>query len=248
MIAANIERVREQIVKACHRVNRDPSEVTIVAVTKERSVYQIDEVIASGLSDIGENKIQEAQIKFWELCGEGRERSHFRWHMIGHLQTNKVKDAVQIFDLIHSVDSLKLAKTIDNQAAKYGKIQEVLIEVNTSGETEKFGCAPEAVEGLVKEVATFKNIKLNGLMTMAPEVANPEDARPYFRMLRELRDTIYGLPVTLPAKGRPDLSPVLSMGMSNDFEVAVEEGATMVRIGRAILGDQQKILKLREKI
>jgi PLP dependent protein len=143
------------------------------------------------------------------------------WHLIGHLQTNKAKDAVKIFDLIHSVDSVHLAQEIDKQAGKLGKVQDILIQVNTSGEESKFGIAPEAAIDLLKAIVIYPNIKIKGFMTIAPEVEDPQTVRPYFRALRELRDKI-------------DSSWSLSMGMTNDFEIAIEEGATMVRIGRAI--------------
>ncbi len=231
MIKDNIARIKERISRVCSRVNRDPDSITIVAVSKARTAEQIEEVIKAGITDIGENKVQEALSKYKQLSavpaaggsafGGSCQLSAARWHMVGHLQTNKVKDAVKIFNLIHSVDSLHLAFEIDKQAAKINNIQNILIEVNTSGEAAKFGIKPEELPGLVKSVSGLKNIRVLGLMTIAPIVDNPQISRPYFRMLRELRDTSYEL-------------RVLSMGMSDDFEIAIEEGSNVVRLGRAI--------------
>ena len=228
MIKDNIARTKERILKVCSRINKDPQEITIVAVSKGRSVEQIKEVIEAAITDIGENKVQEALLKYKELSAVSSQLSAVRWHMVGHLQTNKVKDAVKTFDLIHSLDSFHLASEIDKQAAKINKVQDVLVEVNISDEATKFGIKPEGLPGLVKSVSGLKNIRLLGLMTIAPIVDNQEKARPYFRMLRELRDKINELLAV-----SCQLS-ALSMGMSDDFEVAIEEGANMVRIGRAI--------------
>jgi hypothetical protein len=246
MIKDNIARTKERILKVCSRINKDPQEITIVVVSKGRTVEQIKEVIEAAITDIGENKVQEALLKYKELSAvststslgvlrrgvlsqsKGCQLSAVRWHMVGHLQTNKVKDAVKTFDLIHSLDSFHLASEIDKQAAKINKVQDVLVEVNISDEATKFGIKPEGLPGLVKSVSGLKNIRLLGLMTIAPIVDNQEKARPYFRMLRELRDKINELLAV-----SCQLS-ALSMGMSDDFEVAIEEGANMVRIGRAI--------------
>ena len=154
--------------------------------------------------------------------------STIRWHMVGHLQTNKVKDAVKIFDLIHSVDSAHLAAEIDKQALKINKIQDILIEIKTSPEVTKSGIKPDEAIEVIKEIDKFKNINIKGLMTIAPLADDPQKARPYFRMLRELMDKINALHVT------PNRLHVLSMGMTDDFEIAIEEGSTMVRLGRAI--------------
>jgi len=214
LIADNVARVRERIVSTCARSGRRPEEITLVAVTKNRPREQIEEVIKSGITDIGENKVQEALLKFGL-------RPSINFHMVGHLQTNKAKDAVRIFELIHSVDSLRLAEEIDKQAGKINKIQNVLLEIKTSPEATKFGIIPQEAPGIFKKVLGLRNIKVRGLMTIAPLVDNPEKSRPYFRVLKELSDNM----------GRLE---ILSMGMSDDFEVAIEEGATMVRIGRAI--------------
>jgi hypothetical protein len=228
MIKENLAKIKERILKVCSRINRNPEEITVVAVSKGRTAEQIKEVIEAGITDIGENKIQEALSKFNELSTIDYRLSTIKWHMVGHLQTNKIKDAVRIFDLIHSVDSLRLAQEIDKQAAKIHKVQDVLIEVNTSGETTKFGINPEKLPELVKSISELKNIRLLGLMNIAPIVDNPEKTRPYFRKLKELRDQTNAL-LTIDYR----LS-TLSMGMTDDFEVAIEEGATVIRLGRAI--------------
>lgn len=229
MIKENILKIRERIVLTCSRVNRDPGLITIVAVSKGRTPEQIKQVIDSGITDIGENKVQEALVTYNEIIprlrsGQASKRvneSRINWHMVGHLQTNKAKDAVRIFGLIHSVDSLHLAGEIDRQAGKINKIQDILIEVKTSAEPTKFGLKPDEIFEVIKGIAELKNINLKGLMTIAPLLVNPEESRPYFSKLRKLRDKI-----------NPTM--VLSMGMTDDFELAIEEGATMVRIGRAI--------------
>jgi pyridoxal phosphate enzyme (YggS family) len=215
MITDNVQRVKARIAAACRRVNRDPAGVTLVAVTKGRPVEDILQTFGAGIFDIGENKVQEARLKYSQLS-PNTQRQTSRWHMIGHLQANKVKDAVRIFDFIHSVDSLKLAQEIDKQAAKIQKVQDILIEVKTSPEATKYGINSSELPGLIDAVAQLKHVRLLGLMTMAPAGENPEQARPYFRTLRNT--------------GRS----VLSMGMSDDFEIAIEEGATIVRIGRAL--------------
>lgn len=216
IIRENIAKIRRQI----------PSQVCLVAVTKGRSLAQIQEALDSGITHIGENRVQEAALKYKEI------KPAVTWHLVGHLQTNKAKEAVKIFDLIHSVDSLNLAREIDKQAGKINKLQDILIEVNTSAEESKFGIRPEDLFEFIKAVSDLKNISLKGLMTIAPMVDNTEEVRPYFRILNELRDKANELRLT------GDAIQVLSMGMSDDFEVAIEEGANMVRIGRAIFEDK----------
>mgnify|MGYP001465227589 CR=1 FL=1 len=223
----NLLKIKERIRNACFKAGRDPGSVRIVTVSKGRSVGEIKEAIGAGLTDIGESRVQEAIAKFSEITNQRENEQRIKWHLVGHLQTNKVRDAVRIFDLIHSVDSLHLAQEIDRQAAKIGKVQEVLIEVKTSPEATKFGLNPQEVEGIIKEITKFKNIKLKGLMTVAPVADSPEKTRPYFRALREISERVNKLQVA------SDKLSILSMGMSDD-EGAVEEGATMVRIGRAI--------------
>jgi PLP dependent protein len=219
VIRDNIAQIMQRIDSACSRVSRDPREITIVAVTKGRSADQIKEALANGLTDIGENRVQEALLKYAALIPDAQVP--IRWHLVGHLQTNKTKEAVKVFSLIHSLDSRHLAEEIDKQAAKINKLQDVLIEVNVSGEESKFGIKPAEAADFIKDISALKNISVKGLMTIAPILENAQNARPYFRQLRELRDKINGL-------------SILSMGMSDDFEVAIEEGATMVRIGRAL--------------
>ena len=230
MVKDNIIEIRKRISLACSKVDRDPGAITIVAVSKGRTPEQIKQAVQAGLTDIGENKVREALLKHRLLSTVNSELSTIKWHMVGHLQSNKVKEAVEIFDLIQSVDSLRLAEEIDKQAARIKKIQDILIEVKTSAEESKFGLKPEETIEVIKEVAKFKNISIKGLMTIAPIMDNPQDARPYFRMLRELKDRINSLSTV----NRELLT--LSMGMTDDFEVAIAEGSNMVRIGRAIFG------------
>lgn len=225
MVRQNLENIKKRISAICSRADRDPGKIIIVAVAKNRTQIEIKEAIAAGISDIGENRVQEALLKFPELRASNFE---LRTHMVGHLQTNKVKEALKLFDLIHSVDSLHLAQEIDKQAAKIDKIQDILIEVKTSPEATKFGLKLAETIEVTKEIAKLKNINIKGLMTIAPVVDNPEKSRPYFRMLRELRDKINELQTT-----SYELR-TLSMGMTDDFEVAIEEGADMIRLGRAI--------------
>ena len=228
MISENLTIVRERLGRACARSGRAVEEITLVAVTKGRPCGQVREAIAAGISNIGENRIQEAVVKYNDFMHAERGRSSIKWHMLGNLQSNKVKEAVRIFDLIHSVDSLRLAAEINKQAARINKIQDILLEVKTSPEASKFWLKPVDLDGVIKEVSGLGNIKVRGLMTIASIVDAPEEARPCFRMLKELRDKInqlYGAVLYLP---------VLSMGMTDDFEIAVEEGSNMVRLGRAV--------------
>jgi len=225
MIAENLKSVRQRIAKCCEKSERNPGDVTLICVTKEASIDEAGEILSLGARDLGENRVRELAAK-QQVLGD-----RAAWHLVGHLQTNKVRDAVKIASLIHSVDSARLAKEIDKEASKVKKVQDILIQVNTSGERSKFGVSPEGVIGLLKEVVLYHNINIKGLMTIAPEVDNPELARPFFRALRELRDKIINWQL---ATGNWQLS----MGMTNDFEVAIEEGSTMVRVGRAIFGDK----------
>jgi len=231
MISNNIVRIKGLIDRAAQKRNRNPGDIRFVCVTKGRSPDQIREAARCGVADVGENRVQEAKGKYQLL-----KDINIRWHMVGHLQTNKVKDAVRMFDLIHSVDSLKLAKEIDAQAAKINKLQDVLIEVNASGEETKFGAPPPKALDLVKDMIGLQHIKLLGLMTMAPFVKDKEATRPSFRKLRQLQVEINNFLSTV----NYEPSTVLSMGMSHDYEVAVEEGATMVRIGTAIFEEQNR--------
>lgn len=225
-IAGNLKEVQDRIAAAAKRSGRDPSAVRLVTVTKTVDVGRIGEAVAAGANVLGENRVQEARDKIEQIGKIAR------WHLIGTLQKNKAKYAVKLFDLIHSVDSLELAQEIDRQAKKSGKVQDVLLEVNIAGEAAKGGAGPAEVSMLAREAAKLGNIRVLGLMTMPPYSINPEESRPYFQQLRNLqasllKENIPGLPLR-----------ELSMGMSGDYEAAVEEGATMVRVGTAIFGER----------
>lgn len=224
MVSDNLKSVTLSIAKSCEKSGRKPEDVKLVCVTKEAALSDIEEILASGVRDIGENRVQEALLKYNTIGDKAA------WHLIGHLQTNKARDAVKIFSLIHSVDSVRLAKEIDKEAKKIGKIQNILAEVNISGEASKFGMKPEELKPFFKEIALYPNINILGLMTVAPEAEDPEKVRPYFRGLRELLNELNSMLNTKYS--------ILSMGMSNDFEIAIEEGATIVRVGRAIFGSK----------
>jgi pyridoxal phosphate enzyme (YggS family) len=225
-IEQNLSQVRERMERAATRTGRDPGEIRLIAVSKTVPVERINEAIAAGATTFGENYVQEARHKIEEI---GRPGIH--WHFIGHLQTNKAKYAVRLFDLIHSVDSIKVAQALDTRAAAEGKVMDCLIETNISQEESKFGITSEYTLTLAQEMTQLKNISLKGLMTMPPYFDDPESSRPYFIALRQLKETIEreGIPL-----------PELSMGMTTDFEVAIEEGATMVRVGRAIFGERSE--------
>lgn len=223
-IKNNLEIINEKIKKAALKVNRNSQEIKLVAVTKTATIEQIKEAIIAGVKIIGENKVQEAKEKYQILTAD------IEWHLVGHLQTNKVKYAIEIFDCIHSVDSIKLAEEIDKRSLQFGKITNVLVEVNVSGEETKYGIKPEEVEPFLKEISEFSRIRVRGLMTIAPITEDKEEVRPYFRKLRELSKEI-------KSKNIKNVKmDCLSMGMTEDFEVAIEEGANMVRIGRGIFG------------
>ena len=215
-IERNFREVERRIAQAAQRVGRSPADVIIVAVTKEVSPQAIEAALEAGIMHIGENKVQEAREKIARLSNL---QPCPTWHLVGHLQTNKVKTAVEIFDIIHSIDSLRLAQAISHRVQSTFP---VLLQVNVSEEKTKSGFSVAELPRAAEEVARLPRLEVKGLMTIAPLVSDPEEVRPIFRRLRQLRDSL-GL-------GH------LSMGMSDDFEVAVEEGATMVRIGRAIFG------------
>jgi len=228
MMKERIKRVIERIAEAAERAGRDPAEVGLVAVTKTHPEAAVREAADAGLSVFGENYVQEARDKIEALAD-----LDFSWHFIGHLQSNKAKYAVELFDLIHSVDSLKLAKEIDKQAEKRGKVQDVLVQVNLGNEPTKSGTGQDEAADLCRETARLKHVKIRGLMTMPPFFDEPEKARPYFAALHRLRDRIAALSI------EGVFMEGLSMGMTGDFEAAVEEGATWVRIGTAIFGERQ---------
>lgn len=225
-ITDNFKTVMNRIASAAQRAGRDPASVRLVVVTKTVDVERIREAVAAGAVVLGENRVREAKEKIEKLGAIAI------WDLIGHLQTNKAKYAIKLFDLIHSVDNLELAKELDKQAAKIGKVQKVLIEVNIAGEASKAGMAVKNSPALVREAAKLKNISIQGLMTIPPFSENPEDSRPYFCVLRELAESIAKENIPNAAMNE------LSMGMSGDFEVAIEEGATMVRVGAAIFGER----------
>jgi len=226
-IRDNLLRVWERVDQAAIRAGRDPGEIKLVAVSKTVEVARIREAIEAGVTILGENYVQEARRKIEEI-GHG-----IQWHMIGHLQSNKAKYAVTLFDYIHSIDGISLAREIDRRAAQKGRRVKALVEVNLSGETSKFGIDSEVVMDLIHHVAALKHISIEGLMTMPPYFDEPEKARPYFIKLREFRDRIQKEGIE---GARMD---ELSMGMSGDFEAAIEEGATMIRVGTAIFGERR---------
>ncbi|MFC1708578.1 YggS family pyridoxal phosphate-dependent enzyme [Candidatus Omnitrophota bacterium] len=232
-IANNIEVIRDKISASADRAKRDPAEIIVVCVTKIRIIDEIYQVLDSGIEHIGESKIQEAQTKYAALKDYARDTDiPLSLHMIGHLQTNKASKALDIFDIIQSVDSLRLAKKIDELARERDIAADILVEVNTSEEEPKFGVSSELTTNFLREISVFDNIRVRGLMTMAPLLYDQENARVYFRKLRELRDEINEIKDPL-FKEKVNMD-FLSMGMSQDYEVAVEEGANMLRIGTAI--------------
>ncbi len=226
-IKKKLEKINEKIKKAALKANRSPEDIKLVAVTKTATVEQIKEAISAGVKTIGENKVQEAKGKYQVLSADIAD---IEWHLVGHLQTNKVKYAIEVFDLIHSVDSKKLAEEIDKRSLQFGIMTNILVEVNVSGEETKYGIKPEEVEPFLKEISEFSRIKVRGLMTIAPIAEDKEEVRPYFRKLRELSEKIENKNI------KNVKMDYLSMGMTDDFEVAIEEGANMVRIGRGIFG------------
>lgn len=214
MIKENIEKVRRRIERACARIKADPDKITILCVTKGRPISRILEAVSLGLKHLGENRVREALEKYKQIPG-------VEWQMVGHLQSNKAKEALRIFGLIHSVDTIGLAREINKQAVRINKIQDLLLEVKTSPEPGKFGFSPRDLSDACLEIKKLENVKIKGLMTIAPLVSDAQAARPYFLELRKLRDKL-----------NPDW--LLSMGMSDDFEVAIEEGADIIRLGRII--------------
>ncbi len=219
--------IRQRIQAACNRCDREPNSVTLLAVTKSEPPEAVRTAADLGLTLFGENKVQEAKVKI-PLC-PGR----LRWHFIGHLQSNKCREAVELFEMIQSVDSLSLAREISKRAGQAARTVPVLLEVNIAGEASKFGYPPERLLGELKEIGAMPRIEIHGLMAVPPWSAEPEKSRPHFRRLRELKlecERILGIPL-----------PHLSMGMSGDFEVAIEEGATMVRLGTVLFGPRPRV-------
>jgi len=221
-LAANLAAIQQRITAACERAGRDPASVTLLAVTKGQPPEVIAQAAAAGLERFGENKVQEAKARI-PLC-PGR----LHWQLIGHLQTNKCRDAVELFEMIHAVDSLHLAEEINRRADQAAKTMPILLEVNAAGEASKFGYRPDQLLADLKAVNALPRLEIHGLMTMAPWTPEPEKVRPVFRQVRELKaqsEQVLGAPL-----------PHLSMGMTGDFEVAIEEGATIIRLGTALFG------------
>ena len=227
--AENLHSIRQRIAAACGRAGRDPSSVTLLAVSKTHPPETIQAAVEAGQLLFGENKIQEAKAKI-PLCP-----SRARWQFIGHLQSNKVRDAVELFEMIQGVDSLAIAREISKRAAQAARTMPILLEVNVAGEGSKFGYRPEQLLAELSELNALPKIEIHGLLAIPPYTPLPEKARPYFQRLRELNrqaGAVLGAPL-----------PQLSMGMSGDFEVAIEEGATLVRIGTALFGERVSALK-----
>ena len=222
-IATSLGDIRARIAAAARRSGRDPAAITLIGVVKTVAPEHVREAVAAGLTDLGENRVQEAAEAVAEL---GRESA--RWHMIGHLQRNKAGRALELFDRVHVIDDAGLAEALSRRAQAGGRVLPVLVQVNVSEEATKFGVAPQELTGLVAQVARLPGLALDGIMSIGPPVTRAEDARPFFVRTRELRDAA--------ERETGARLPHLSMGMSGDFEVAVEEGSTMVRIGTALFG------------
>ncbi|MGC2062089.1 MAG: YggS family pyridoxal phosphate-dependent enzyme [Thermodesulfovibrionales bacterium] len=225
-----IKTIYTRMARAAIKAERDLAGVRLVAVTKEVQVETVSTAVDKGLREFGESRVQVAREKIPRVRSLAGNAS-LTWHLIGHLQKNKVKTAVELFDLIHSVDSADLAALINEQAARINKVQHVLIEVKLSGEESKYGIDKDSVSGLIEATSDMKNLQVDGLMTIPPFIEDPEKTRPYFRELRELREKIQASGLRMNE---------LSMGMSHDFEIAIEEGATLVRVGTALFGERKK--------
>jgi len=234
-IRANIERVRSRMYDAAVRASRKPEEIRLLAVTKTVSDQRLVDAIDAGQRLFGENYVQEAQAK---IASAKEVAPDIIWHFIGHLQTNKAKLAVSLFECIQTLDSVKLARAIDKYAEKQDKVMPCMIQINISGEDSKFGLSPDALQGFLDDISCFEHIRIIGLMAVPFWTPEPEGARPYFKALRDLRDA------NQSHKVAHDMNE-LSMGMTNDFEVAIEEGATIVRVGTAIFGPRPQSCHLK---
>jgi len=226
-VRVNLDQIRQRIAAAASRAGRNPDGVTLIAVSKTVPADRIIPVLQAGITNLGENRVQEAESKVDHVKADG-----LKWHLIGPLQSNKAKRAVEIFDIIHSVDSIKLAERLDRLAGELGKTMPVLIQVDLGKESTKSGVDETDLEALVRRIADCGHLRLDGLMTLPPYFENTEEARPYFRRLRELMADLNGKGIVGHEMRE------LSMGMSHDFEAAIEEGATMVRVGTAIFGSR----------
>ena len=226
-LAENLDSIQQRIRAACERAGRDASSVTLLGVTKGQPPEAVNEAARLGLTFLGENKIQEAKAKI-PLCS-----GKLRWHFIGHLQTNKCRDAVELFEMIESVDSLHVAQEISKRAEQASKTMPILLEVNLAGESSKFGYSPEKLLAELSQINALPRLEIHGFMTVPPYTTNAENVRPVFRRMRELKERAE------QALGAP--LPHLSMGMSGDFEVAIEEGATIVRVGTALFGPRKSV-------
>ena len=223
-VSENIANVRKNVEAAAKRAGRDPKEILLLAVSKTMEVPRIKAAVECGLNSLGENRVQEIMEKYEPMGPD------VKWHLIGHLQTNKVKYIIDKVELIHSVESLKLAEEIDKQAKKHGLVADILVEINMAKEESKFGIMPEEAESFITELSKLENIRVRGIMTVAPFVENAEDNRVYFRNMKQLL-------VDINAKKINNINmDTLSMGMTGDYEVAIEEGATIVRVGTGIFG------------
>ena len=226
-LADNLTLIQQRIRTACDRAGRDVNSVTLLAVSKTHPADTIKAATDLGLTLFGENKVQEAKVKIPNSHGKAR------WHFIGHLQSNKCRDAVELFSMIQCVDSLAIAQEINKRADQAAKTMPVLLEINVAGEASKFGYKPEQMLAELKELNALPRLEIHGLMAIPPFSPEPEKSRPYFKTLREMKqraEDVLGAPL-----------PVLSMGMSDDFEVAIEEGSTMIRVGTALFGARQSL-------
>jgi hypothetical protein len=232
-LAERVAIVRGRIARAAARANRSTDDITLVAVSKTMPADRVISAAGIGVTDFGENRVQEAETKIPVVAAAlgARVASTIRWHLIGHLQSNKARSALRLFSTVESVDSVNLAATIDRLARERGAPVDILLEVNVGEEPTKFGFSAEQISKAFREVRSFELLNVRGLMTVAPPVADPEDARKYFRQLRSVRDR-------LESENPGARLAELSMGMTGDYEVAIEEGATIVRIGRALFGER----------
>ena len=226
-LASRLEEIRERMSAACLRAGRAPDSVRLLPVSKMHGPEEIEEAVRAGLDCFGESRVQEARQKI-PLCSGG-----LHWHFVGHLQTNKVREAVSLFEVLHAVDSVRLLECVDRLCAEEGRVLPVFLEVNVSGERSKFGLKPEELGGVFEAAGRLHRVRIAGLMTVPPIAEDPEESRPFFRHLRQLRDE------WSPRAGLPLAE--LSMGMSHDFDAAIEEGATWVRVGTLLFGERRRV-------